>query len=157
VDKFSVPLGAASAERIRVLLNPRAKWIPQLGRCQQLIAQRDGGRGPVIGRRRRVWRAWPCDPATGVWHCWESRRLPMRNELSTIPSSGPCEPTSPDPPDRVVDWLATSSPPHATSRGGHGPANRRPVRVALLGIAPTSHAQRAFHDSQQWAVRADIA
>jgi hypothetical protein len=29
--------------------------------------------------------------------------------------------------------------------------------VALLGIAPTSHAQRAFHDSQQWAVRAVVA
>jgi hypothetical protein len=29
--------------------------------------------------------------------------------------------------------------------------------VALLGIAPTCDAQRAFHDSQQWAVRADIA
>jgi hypothetical protein len=28
--------------------------------------------------------------------------------------------------------------------------------VALLGIAPTSHAQAAFRDSQQWAVRADV-
>ena len=35
--------------------------------------------------------------------------------------------------------------------------NRRPARVALRGIAPTCHAQRPFHDSQQWAVRADVA
>jgi hypothetical protein len=58
-----------------------------------------------------------------VWHCWESRRPAMRNELSTIPGSGQCDPTSPAPPARVPDWLATCAPPHATSRGA---SRRRP-------------------------------
>jgi hypothetical protein len=40
--------------------------------------------------------------------------------------------------DGVADW----------PDGGRGPAIRWPARGALLGIAPTFHAQRAFHDSQ---------
>jgi hypothetical protein len=32
---------------------------------------------------------------------------------------------------------------------GRGHAIRRPARMALLGIAPTFPAQRAFHDPQQ--------
>jgi hypothetical protein len=47
--------------------------------------------------------------------------------------------------------------PGSARGGGRGPANRRPARVALRGIAPTSHAQPAFHDSRQWAVRPDVA
>jgi hypothetical protein len=43
------------------------------------------------------------------WHCWESCRPAMRNELSTIPSSGPR--AASEPPARVADRRATSSPP----------------------------------------------
>jgi hypothetical protein len=65
-----------------------------------------------------------------VWDCGESRGPPMRNELSTIPSSGQCDPTSPARPPRGADWLATCAPPHATSRGASRTASshagRRP-------------------------------
>ena len=57
--KFSVPLGAASAERIRVLLNPRATRIRQILGFQQLIAQCYGfievaGLGPAACRAK-LW------------------------------------------------------------------------------------------------------
>jgi hypothetical protein len=41
MDEFSVPLGAARAECIGVLLDPRAKRRGQILGCQQLIANRD--------------------------------------------------------------------------------------------------------------------
>jgi len=52
MDEFPVPLGAAIAECIRVVLDPRATWVRQIVCGQQLVAQRDGfvevaGLGPA--------------------------------------------------------------------------------------------------------------
>jgi len=76
----------------------------------------------VAGQEDVAGVALRCGGRRG-WHCWESREPTMRNELSTIPSSGQCEPTSPEPPARVADWQATCSPPHGTSRGASRTAN----------------------------------
>jgi hypothetical protein len=85
---------------------------------------------PTHTPRRPCRRARPCVPAADA-RGTDGDRAGFPH--ATIPSSGQCVPTSPEPPPRVADRRATRAPLQATSPGPSRTAGSHAGRRASSG------------------------